>query len=332
MAGETRQTNDKVSVFESHIKQIYPDQYDSVLMCHRIPTEKAVRIVSDTETILATLKASGVVLEETEIPGAYSWSKENQIAASRHPETQKGNIYIQGLSSMLAVLALDPLPSEHVLDLCAAPGSKTSMIAGLVSSPRQVVAVEKSRARFFKMKELLAKAGHNEVVTINSDGNHVIRRFPEYAEYFDKVLVDVPCSNEVNIDLNNQETLETWNPKHAKGLSKLQKGLLNSAYKLTKPGGVIVYSTCTYSVTENEAVVNWLLKRQADVKLDEISLSIKNVASGLTDFGKSKFDQTMNKAVRVLPNERYSGFFIAKIRKVTEGHSVKNTSAIGKVN
>ena len=106
-----------------------------------------------------------------------------------------------------------------------------------------------------------------------------------------------------------------WCEKEPKKLSKLQKGLLNSALKFLKPRGTLVYSTCTYSVEENEQVVDWALKRWNDVELVDIELPISNVEHGKTKWNDKKLDSSLSKTVRVLPNENWNGFFISKMVK-----------------
>ena len=217
---------------------------------------------------------------------------------------------------MLPVVVLEPKPGEKILDMCASPGSKTSMIQSMTNNKGVVTAVEKSLGRFYKLKEIGTDQGCENVDFIHSDANYLIKRNPEFIDSFDKVLLDAPCSNEGGIVLSEPSTYKYWSVKEAKQISKLQKGLLNTASKLVKIGGEIIYSTCTFSVEENEEVLEWFLKRSDNFEIVPVKLPIKNTISGITTYKEKTFDSQVSKAIRVLPNECFKGFFLAKLKRL----------------
>lgn len=230
-------------------------------------------------------------------------------------EFDNGEIYIQSLSSMLPVFILDPKPGEKILDMCASPGSKTTQINEITLKKAEITANEKQRSRFFKMKDTLKRYSGDNIKTILCDAKVLPFKYPEFKNYFDKILLDAPCSNEANLKFFSMIDLKNWNPKLSKELSVLQKGLVNSACKMLKPGGTLVYSTCTYSVLENENVVDYALEKNPDLQILDFKINLPNIKRGFKSFRDKDFDDRVEKTVRILPDGYFSGFFIAKFSK-----------------
>lgn len=241
----------------------------------------------------------------------------DQIQISKTKLNEGKYIYIQELSSMLPVIALDPQPGERILDMCASPGSKTSMIQSVTMNKGLVTAVEKSLGRFYKLKEIVTDQGCENVDFIHSDANYLIKRSPELEGAFDKVLLDAPCSNEGGIVLSEPSTYKYWSGREAKQISKLQKGLLNTASKLVKVGGEIIYSTCTFSVEENEEVLDWFLKRSENFEILEANLGLENSIPGITTYKDKPYSKQISNSVRVLPDKYFKGFFLAKLKRLS---------------
>jgi NOL1/NOP2/sun family putative RNA methylase len=254
-------------------------------------------------------------------PQAVSWYKDafttDLIDAKELTDSEpfkNGEIYIQNLSSMIPPLMMDPSPSDFVLDIAAAPGSKTSLISVLMENKGEIVANDKSHERLYKLRSIVQRQGIENVKVIQKAGEVVWKWYPEY---FDKVLVDVPCSMEGRITTTDPNSYKDWSVKKIKVLSHLQKKLLRSAVSSTKVGGMIVYSSCTYAPEENEEVINWILeKEKGSVEVEEILLTDIKVQQGLTSWNGKQFDTSLGKTVRVLPDNKMEGFFIAKLRKV----------------
>ncbi len=226
----------------------------------------------------------------------------------------KGCIYIQNLSSMIPALVMDPKPDEKILDIAAAPGSKTTQIAALMKNTGELTANDLSYKRLFKLRENISAAGVTNAKVLNLPGESFWKNLPEY---FDRTLVDVPCSMEGRILATDPKTYKDWSTKKVKQLSKLQKYLLRSAISSTKPGGTIVYSTCTLSPEENEEVVQWAIdKANGAVVVEKISLSQIPLTDGLTQWRKKTFADVKNTA-RVVPSLTMEGFYIAKLHKIS---------------
>lgn len=234
-------------------------------------------------------------------------------ALSTTPLYLEGKIYVQNLSSMIPPLVLNPKKDEKVLDLTAAPGSKTTQLAALMKNSGEIVAVEKDKARFEKLLANLRLQGVENVKAYNRDGIGIWR---EYFEYFDKVLVDAPCTSEGRFNILRPKTYRYWNQLKVKRMAKRQKGLIVTGFKSLKPGGRMVYSTCTFSPEENEFVVNYLLKKfPQSCRIEKISLKVKNTMPGLIRWNDVRLPDEIRNCLRIIPNELMEGFFICVLTK-----------------
>ncbi len=248
-------------------------------------------------------------------PFPNSFYVENSFDLTKTSAFANTELYIQGLSSMIPAIILDAKPGDKVMDMCAAPGSKSSQIANLTADKVNITCVDNNSARLFALKANLSAQNVRNFNIVRADAAGT-QYDPSFVNQFDKIIADVPCSNEGNIRLYDEKLLSNWNPKLAKKISKLQKIILASGIKALKKGGRLVYSTCTYSIEENEEVVDWALKHFEDVKLEPINLPISNAVEGLPGNGKKTFDSSINRCVRVLPNDLFDGFFVASLLKL----------------
>ncbi len=219
-----------------------------------------------------------------------------------------GLFYAQGLESLLPVMALDPRPHERVLDLCAAPGSKTSQIAMHMQNLGVLKANEPIRSRLYRLKAVLHMTGAKAELA-SADG----RRMKAFPELFDKILVDAPCSSEGRFRLDEPKSFAYWSVRKIKEMSHKQKGLLLNAGRLLKPGGSMVYATCTFAPEENEEVVDWFLRKtEGQFELAPVSWPGVSTYPCLTQWQKRSYDARIRQAARICPDERLEGFFIAK--------------------
>lgn len=251
----------------------------------------------------------------TTIPGfhhVFYIPADQKRALSETQEYRDGMIYIQSLASMLVPLLLDPKPTDWVLDLAAAPGSKTLQIAEMMQNQGQISAVEPVKPRFFRLKKNLDHHGVTNTKFYMKDGRHVWR---QCSEWFDRVLIDAPCSSESRFSTLDPKSLEYWSLHKIKEMQRKQKALLQSAIRCVKPGGVVVYSTCTFAPEENEVVVNDMLSKFPEIEVEAISLPVKNYIPGLEQWQGLTFSPHVTRSVRILPDQLMPGFFICKLRK-----------------
>ncbi len=226
---------------------------------------------------------------------------------------REGLIYVQELSSMVPVLLLAPQAGEAVLDLTAAPGSKTGQIAGCMQNQGRIVANDVSRARFFKMKANLEALGVRNVDYSVAKGENLGRK---RAGEFDRVLLDAPCGGEGRFHLSDPESFAGWKTAKIKSLVPRQKMLFYSAWQALKPGGTLVYSTCTFAPEENEGILEWALEKFSDLEILPAEVTFANRMDGLAAWGKKTFHPAVQKSLRILPDGLMEGFFAAKIKKV----------------
>ena len=199
---------------------------------------------------------------------------------------------------MLPALVLDPQPEETILDLCAAPGSKTSQIAALMKNTGRLVACEIDEVRFQKLEHTLAlQSASAETIRVDATLLHT-----SHPEQFDRVLADVPCSAEGRMNLNDRRSFSFWSQKNITEHAKLQRRLLRSAVACLKPGGTLVYSTCTLAPEENEDMIAWLVLEFPFMKPMSITLPFPT-------------KQGSHKTATLLPTSRYEGFFVATLVK-----------------
>jgi NOL1/NOP2/sun family putative RNA methylase len=221
-----------------------------------------------------------------------------------------GWLYGQEEVSAVPASVLDPEPGERVWDACAAPGSKTSQIAALQDDDGVVVATDSNLGRLSALRTNTEQLGITSVAVTNEDArNHSLKPF-DGAEY-DRALVDAPCSCEGTVR-KNPDTLEEWTLEHVEGIAGVQKGVLRRAIQATKPGGTVVYSTCTFAPEENEAVLDYALDEEP-CRLVEYDISLDSVV-GVTEWRDKSFDDSVTKAHRIYPHHNDTGgFFCAKL-------------------
>ncbi len=264
--------------------------------------KKSIRIntlkgtVRDVQRIL---QERGFILEQVPWCGEGFYVTHDKLRRlSDLQEHRDGLFFIQRSVSMLPALALEPKAGDAVLDMCAAPGAKTTQIAAMMKNEGVVVANESDSLRLKSLYANLQRCSVLNTVVTQHSGD----KFPNVF-LFDKVLVDAPCSGTGLIKGKTQKTettLRTWNLNMIRRLAKLQRRLIMHAYELLKRGGTLVYSTCSLEPEEDEIIVEYLLEH-TDAKLVPIDLSVKS---------------EKKKWIKVWPQyQGTEGFFVAKFVK-----------------
>ncbi|NPE26895.1 RsmB/NOP family class I SAM-dependent RNA methyltransferase [Methanococcoides sp. SA1] len=230
-----------------------------------------------------------------------------------------GYYYVQEISSMLPMLVLQPKPGDFVLDLCASPGSKTTQAAAMMENSGLIIANEISMGRIGILNSNLERCGVMNQIVTRKEGVALCNRLLKKSKLrFDKILVDAPCSGEGTLR-KSPKTFLMWNEKMISNIAKTQRRLAESAFKLLKVGGVMIYSTCTLAPEEDEMIVDYLLEKyKGAIEVEKISLPLK-FREGVTCWGDKELDEEVGKCLRLYPQDNDTdGFFVARMRKVGE--------------
>ncbi|RYM00026.1 NOL1/NOP2/sun family putative RNA methylase [Sporolactobacillus sp. THM7-7] len=241
-------------------------------------------------------------------PGGFYYEAEDE--PGKHPFHQAGLYYIQEPSAMFVGEVVDASPGERVLDLCAAPGGKSTQIGAAMKNKGFLLANDISPKRAKALSENIERMGITNALVTNETPERLARYFPGY---FDKILVDAPCSGE-GMFRKDPEAAQYWSSNHVDECAALQAGILDQAYRMLRTGGTLIYSTCTFSPEEDERTIGRLLAAYPDLELLPIS---KN--NGVED-GRPEWTEAGGPAIRqtarLWPHRlRGEGHFLAKLQK-----------------
>ncbi len=218
----------------------------------------------------------------------------------------RGEYYVQEASATVPVAVLDPQPGEHVLDMAAAPGGKTTQIAARMENQGRLVANDANPKRLQSLFANIYRTGAACTMVTNYEGQNM----PEDDTY-DRILVDAPCSGEGN---ECRRAFAPADDRESESLSNIQRQMMETAITLLRPGGTLVYSTCTFAPAENEGVVRHVLDETA-ASLDRIDSDAPH-QTGVTNFDGNEYGEEMRKTVRIFPHHMDSGgMFVAKFTK-----------------
>lgn len=305
----------------SYIRKTFGEDFLNRYVDHYNSSYKPYLRISpfiNKDELIDRLKGYGIELEAIgTIKNAYRIISGAQVAG-KTLEFILGRYYIQSLSSMIPALVLNPNENDTVLDLCAAPGSKTTQLAEMMNNKGTLVANELAMDRLKSLVFNIDKMSFVNVGVLHGKGELLSKQFENC---FDKILVDAPCSA-LGIVQKKGEVSNWWDVRKAETISDLQLRLLIAAIKMCKVGGEIVYSTCTLTLEENEFVLNKILKKYP-VELIKIKLPVKS-HEGFTVGGNEDLHPTLKETHRIFPWEVESeGFFVSKLKKIDETEPVE---------
>jgi len=276
------------------------------------PTIRVNTIKISKKELVERLTAKGWIIEPLPWYELGFWVYKPKYQLGNAIEHRLGYFYMQGPASMIPPLALNPKPGEIVLDMAAAPGSKTTQMAAMMRNQGIIIANDTDLERIVALRGNLQRCGVINVIVTNMDG----RRFGRLPQKFDKVLLDAPCSGDGTIRIK-PHIAEQWNPKVIKGIAKLQSQLILSAFDCLVDGGELVYSTCTLNPEEDEMVVTYLLEKRENAKILDIKIENLKTRPGLTEWDKYEFPEDLKKTLRIYPQDNDTeGFYIARVKKV----------------
>ncbi|ODV87941.1 hypothetical protein CANARDRAFT_26118 [[Candida] arabinofermentans NRRL YB-2248] len=299
---------------------------------HRPITIRTNTLVTRRRELAQTLVNRGVNLQPIG-----PWTKvglqifDSQVPVGATPEYLAGHYILQAASSFLPVMALGPQENERILDMAAAPGGKTTYISALMKNTGCVFANDANKNRTKSLIANIHRLGCTNTIVCNYDA----REFPKVIGGFDRILLDAPCSG-TGVIAKDQSVKVSRTEKDFIQIPHLQKQLLLSAIDSvdanSATGGIIVYSTCSVAVDENEAVVDYALRKRPNVKLVETGLAIGK--EGYTSYRGKHFNDKLNLTRRYYPHTyNVDGFYVAKFKKIAPSpHDVSKAGAKEKEN
>ena len=299
--------NERAKEFlEAKLKTEYPNSYLNIIEGYnkkRLPSIRINTLVTTIETIKATLSQNGITYNEVGyFPNALIITNANEDKLEALDIYKEGKIYLQSLSSMLPPLFLEARENDCILDMCAAPGGKTTEIAILTNNKALITAVERNKIRAERLKYNIEKQHAKNVNVLVSDALRLDSFFT-----FQRILLDAPCSGSGTVDYLSPNAKQDFSEALLKQISTLQKSLLKKAISHLQKNEVMIYSTCSVFKEENEEVLNTLLKSK--------QIEIMSLDSHITA-NLPLLPSKLENVITVMPNELYEGFFVAKIKKI----------------
>lgn len=283
------------------IKNEYPNHYESIiegLNQKKKTTFRINNLLSNKDEIISFLNENNINYSNSKIyDDCFILNDDYNLFDSYL--VKEGKIYLQSISSQIPPLCMDLSDSLDILDMCAAPGGKTSLIADLTKNMKNIMAVESNKIRAEKLK-------HN-LNLLNVKANVLINDSSKLDSYFrfDTILLDAPCSGSGTINLSNDKDLNSFSKLLIKNSSIIQKKLLKKAIEILKPGHTMIYSTCSILKEENEEVLKTVLNNNVILEPIDINIDKNNI-----------LPSNYKEVLTIKPNDIFEGFFIAKIRKI----------------
>lgn len=266
--------------------------------------------------LLYIVKSLGIEVQEVAWSGGvvvgYSCSPEDMSVVRDSDYVTTGRVYIQNAASWLPVIALDPKPDDVILDVCAAPGGKSSHIQACTNNQSKLTCNDNSKPRLLKLQRNMERLGAEATYAL-CDATRLSRMFQP--ETFDRILLDAPCSGEGLMTLDDLKLFDSWSVAHIRRLSELQKKILHESWQTLKPGGTLVYSTCTMAPEENEAVIDYFLRKNPDAKLETLTFPLENRIPALSAWNDKPFANSLSNCLRLTPGSLTEAFFVAKLTK-----------------
>ena len=299
---------DLPEAFEKRMKDMLGEEYDSYLDSYQQERQFGLRV--------NPLKVSGEELKELsgfhlrKIPwtqDGYFYEEEDMPA--RHPYYAAGMYYLQEPSAMTPASRLHVEPGERVLDLCAAPGGKATALGAALRGKGVLVANDISNSRAKALLKNLELFGISNAFVTNEIPGNLADRFEGF---FDKILVDAPCSGE-GMFRKDPAVIKTWDEVRPEYFAKLQRDILKNAVRMLRPGGQLLYSTCTFAPVANEGSISWVLENFPEMDVLEIE-PYEGFAPGHPEWGNG--DERLKRCVRIWPHKmKGDGHFLALLKK-----------------
>ncbi len=295
-------------LLEEKIKLLFPEDFEEVCKLKPEDVKKSIRVNTIKISKKELVERLGCKVEDIPWCDVGLFVDANDL--TKRLEYFLGYYYIQESASMIPPIVLDPKEDEIVLDIAAAPGSKTTQMAAQMKNSGLIIANDVNLKRLTALRFNLQRCGVANTIVTNLDGRWIHNLKIE----FDKILVDAPCSASGTF-ITNPNVFKSWDQGKVNSLSRLQKQLLEAASKCLKEDGIIVYSTCSLDPEENEEVIDYAVKNFR-LKTEKIRLKGVECDEGIRSYKKYEYDESVRNAIRINPlKNKTEGFFVCKLRK-----------------
>lgn len=303
------------SEFLKEMQDMLGNEFDAFVESYNLPHKRGIRI-NTLKFDVNNRELLNLPLSECEFASSGFYLNTEDGGIGNSPWHHAGAFYSQEPSAMSAVTVLGPQPGEKILDMCSAPGGKSTQIAAALKGNGLLWSNEYVRKRAQILLSNVERMGIRNCVVSNAHPDLLASKL---CGFFDRVLVDAPCSGEGMFRRDSVAVAE-WTPEHSATCAVRQLAILESAAECVSSGGVMVYSTCTFSFCENEDVVIAFLEKHP-----EFSIIDSGVSFGRAGFNRSdKFDLTLSR--RIFPMDGGEGHFVAKMKKSGESERVSYSS------
>ena len=309
--------------FELKMKRLLGEEYDDYIACYDAPRHYGLRVNTGKISVEEFKKICPFELEPIPwIDNGFYYDGE-KITPSKHPYYFAGLYYLQEPSAMTPANRLPISPGDRVLDVCAAPGGKATELGAKLKGTGVLVANDLSASRAKGLLKNVEVFGIGNVLVLSEEPGKLCGYFPEY---FDKILIDAPCSGE-GMFRKDKKMVAAWKEHGPEFFSNIQKSIITQAARMLAPGGMILYSTCTFDERENEQVIEYLLSEFPEFEIMQIH-PYDGFSEGMPKFSLSG-NEHLKDTVRIFPHKmRGEGHFLALLKK--NGDAKRKETAPGK--
>lgn len=296
--------------FEEKMKQLLQEEYDAYISCYEEPRYYGLRVNTRKISVEEFVKICPFEIQPVPWISNGFYYDGDQVQPAKHPYYFAGLYYLQEPSAMTPANRLPIEPGDKVLDVCAAPGGKATELGARLDGTGVLVANDISNSRAKGLLKNLEVFGIDNVFVLSEEPGKLIQYFPEY---FDKILIDAPCSGE-GMFRKDKKMAKAWEEHGPEFFSRLQRSIITQAAQMLKPGGMLLYSTCTFDALENEGTIEYLLQEYPEFQILEMT-PYEGFSRGRPEFSSSG-NPELAKTVRIFPHHMHGeGHFLALLKK-----------------
>lgn len=313
--------------FEEKMQDLLKDEFADYISCYDEPRYYGLRV--NTNKISAEEFRKICPFEIWPIPwieNGFYYDGE-KVTPSKHPYYFAGLYYLQEPSAMTPANRLPVEPGDKVLDVCAAPGGKATELGAKLNGEGVLIANDISNSRAKGLLKNIEVFGIGNVLVLSEEPGKLEEYFPEY---FDKILIDAPCSGE-GMFRKDKKMVKAWEEHGPEFFANIQKSIITQAARMLKPGGMLLYSTCTFDGRENEGTIEYLLNAYPEFEILEMK-GYEGFADGIPELTTSK-SENFKKTVRIFPHKmKGEGHYLALLRKGKSIEKLEGKKLSGKRN